>query len=67
MTHGDRTIALTEFRRAAGPHLRRLRQSGRPELIAVGGKPTLVIQDAAAYQRLLDRLAAAGANVQRRT
>lgn len=34
----------------------RLRRSGRPEVLTINGKAELVVQDAAAYQRLLEAL-----------
>ena len=47
--------------------LEQLRRSGRPEWLTVEGRPALVVQDAAAYERLLDRLdrAEAIAGIQR--
>jgi len=48
--------SLTDFHRNAKAHLKRLRQSGRPEVLTINGKAVLVIQAAAAYQRLLDSL-----------
>jgi hypothetical protein len=32
----------------------RLKLSGRPEVLTINGKAELVVQDAAAYQRLLE-------------
>jgi len=48
--------SLTDFKRDTSRHIRRLRRSGRPEILTVNGKATLVVQDAEAYQRLLDAL-----------
>jgi len=48
--------SLTDFHRNAKAHLKRLRQSGRPEVLTINGKAVLVIQAAGAYQRLLDSL-----------
>ena len=36
--------------------IHRLRQSGRPAVLTVNGKAEVVVQDAEAYQALLDRL-----------
>ena len=46
--------ALSNFTRNARQHVKRLRNSGEPELLTVNGKAAVVVQDAAAYQRLLD-------------
>jgi prevent-host-death family protein len=48
--------SLTDFQRNARDYIRRLRQSGRPVVLTVNGKAEVVVQDAAAYQELLDRL-----------
>ncbi len=46
--------SLTDFHRNSKIHLKRLKLSGRPEVLTINGKAELVVQDAAAYQRLLD-------------
>jgi hypothetical protein len=46
-------LSLTEFLRNTKAHLQRLKQSGRPEVLTINGKAQLVVQEAAAYQRLL--------------
>ena len=46
--------SLTDFQRRTKEHVARLQASGRPELLTVNGKAALVVQDADAYQRLLD-------------
>ncbi|HEX4796390.1 MAG TPA: type II toxin-antitoxin system Phd/YefM family antitoxin [Humisphaera sp.] len=48
--------SLTEFQRNAKKHLRRLRQSGRPEVLTVNGQAELVVQSADAYQKIIDDL-----------
>jgi prevent-host-death family protein len=48
--------SLTDFQRNARDHLRRLRDTGQPAVLTVNGKAEVVVQDAAAYQELLDRL-----------
>jgi hypothetical protein len=45
---------LTDFQRATKEHVRRLQETGRPELLTVNGRASVVVQDARAYQRLLD-------------
>ena len=48
--------SLTDFSRNTKAHLRRLRRTGRPELLTVNGKAEVVIQNASAYQRLIELL-----------
>lgn len=48
--------SLTEFQRNARQHIERLKETRRPEVLTVNGRAELVIQDAEAYQELLDRL-----------
>ncbi len=47
---------LTEFLRNHKEHIKRLRKLRRPELLTVNGKAAVVIQDAASYQELLERV-----------
>jgi len=51
--------SLTTFRRRSGAFLKQLRKSKRPVVLTVKGKAAAVVQDAEAYQRLLDMAAAA--------
>jgi len=53
--------SLTNFRRRSGDFLRQLRKSKRPVVLTVKGRAAAVVQDAQAYQRLLDMAAAADA------
>ncbi len=46
--------SLTAFRRDSGGFLKHLRKSKRPMVLTVRGKAAAVVQDAEAYQRLLD-------------
>jgi PHD/YefM family antitoxin component YafN of YafNO toxin-antitoxin module len=48
--------SLTDFSRNTRAHLKRLRRTGRPELLTVNGKAEVVIQNASAYQRLIELL-----------
>jgi hypothetical protein len=48
--------SLTGFSRNTKAHLKRLRLTGRPELLTVNGKAEVVIQNASAYQRLIESL-----------
>ena len=48
--------SLTDFNRNTKAHLKRLRRTGRPELLTVNGKAEVVVQSAAAYQQLIESL-----------
>jgi len=52
----DEIRSLTDFNRNTKAHLRRLRRTGRPELLTVNGKAEIVVQNASAYQRLIECL-----------
>jgi len=51
--------ALTTFRRKSAEILQQLKKSQRPLILTVNGKAEAVVQDARAYQRLLDLAARA--------
>ena len=51
--------SLTTFRRQSGDFMKQLKKSKRPVVLTVNGKAAAVVQDAEAYQRLLDRAAMA--------
>ncbi|HET6180552.1 MAG TPA: type II toxin-antitoxin system Phd/YefM family antitoxin [Candidatus Sulfotelmatobacter sp.] len=53
--------SLTSFRRRSGDFMRQLKKSRRPVVLTVKGKAAAVVQDAEAYQRLLDIAAIAEA------
>jgi prevent-host-death family protein len=53
--------SLTTFRRSSGKFLKQLKKTKRPVVLTVNGKAEAVVQDAEAYQRLLN--IAAGADV----
>ena len=46
--------SLTNFRRRSAQLLKQLKKSKRPMLLTVKGKAAAIVQDAEAYQRLLD-------------
>ena len=46
--------SLTTFRRRSGDFMKQLKKSKRPVVLTVRGKAAAVVQDAEAYQRLLD-------------
>jgi prevent-host-death family protein len=45
--------SLTDFNRNTKAHLKRLEQTGRPEVLTVNGRAKLVVQSAGAYERLI--------------
>jgi len=49
-------LSLTDFARNMKGHLRQLKQSGRAAVLTINGKAQLIVQEAAAYQRLLNAL-----------
>ncbi len=53
--------SLTTFRRSSSDFIKQLKKSKRPMVLTVKGKAAAVVQDAEAYQRLLDIAARADA------
>ncbi len=51
--------SLTAFRRQSSEFLKQLKKSKRPVVLTVNGKAAAIVQDAEAYQRLLDIAACA--------
>jgi hypothetical protein len=56
MIRPDDIGSLTDFARNTKAHLRRLKRTGRAELLTVNGKAEVVIQNANAYQQLIEEL-----------
>ena len=48
--------SLTDFQRHTKAHLKRLKASGRPAVLTVNGKAELIVQDAAAFEEMLDAI-----------
>jgi prevent-host-death family protein len=46
--------SLTTFRRRSGDFMKQLKKTRRPVVLTVKGKAAAIVQDAEAYQRLLD-------------
>jgi len=46
--------AMTTFRRNPGKFIKHLKKSKKPLVLTINGKAEAVVQDAEAYQRLLD-------------
>jgi prevent-host-death family protein len=53
--------SLTTFRRRSGEFMKQLHKTKRPVVLTVKGKAEAIVQDAEAYQRLLDIAARADA------
>ena len=53
--------SLTTFRRRSGDFMKQLKKTKRPVVLTVKGKAAAIVQDAEAYQRLLDIAAHADA------
>jgi prevent-host-death family protein len=53
--------SLTTFRRRSGDFMKQLKKTKRPVVLTVKGKAAAIVQDAAAYQHLLDIAAGASA------
>ena len=51
--------SMTNFKRRTADYLRQLRATGSPMVLTVNGKAEVVVQDAIAYQRLVELAAKA--------
>jgi len=49
--------SVTDFQRNAKTHITRLRRTKAPMVLTVNGSPSVVVQDANAYQEDMNRLA----------
>ena len=47
---------LTEFKRDSARMIARMKETGRPQILTVNGKPSVVVMDAAAWQDMQDQL-----------
>ena len=48
--------SLSDFKRKTGELLGRLKKTGNPLILTINGRAEVVVQDAEAYQELLDRV-----------
>jgi len=48
-------LSLSHFKRKTSELMEQLKESGDPVVLTVNGKAKLVVQDAAAYQRLVEK------------
>ena len=51
--------SLTNFKRQSSEYIEQLHETGEPMVLTVNGKSQVVVQDVAAYQRLVDLAAKA--------
>ena len=56
MIKTDDVYSLTEFQRNARSLIRKTKETGEPLVLTVHGHAEVVVQDAASYQALVDRL-----------
>jgi prevent-host-death family protein len=47
---------LTEFKRDSARLIAQIKETGRPQILTVNGKPSVVVIDAAAWQDIQDQL-----------
>ena len=47
---------LTEFKRDSARMIARIKESGRPQILTVNGKPSVVVMDAGAWRDMQDQL-----------
>ena len=47
---------LTEFKRDSVRLIAQIKETGRPQILTVNGKPSVVVMDAAAWQDMQDKL-----------
>ncbi|KGJ18758.1 type II toxin-antitoxin system Phd/YefM family antitoxin [Paracoccus sanguinis] len=47
---------LTEFKRDTARLIAQIKETGRPQILTVNGKPSVVVMDAAAWQEMQDLL-----------
>jgi prevent-host-death family protein len=46
--------SLTDFKRNSNEAIKRLKETGQPQVLTVNGRAEVVVQDVASYQRLLE-------------
>jgi len=52
----DHIHSVTDFQRNPKAILAQIRDSGLPAILTVNGRPEMIVQDAASYQELLDKV-----------
>ena len=48
--------SLTDFKRNTAEYMKKIKKSRRPLVLTVNGKAEIVVQDAEAYQAMLERI-----------
>jgi prevent-host-death family protein len=48
--------SLTDFKRNTAEYVKKIKKSKKPLVLTVNGKAEIVVQDAAAYQAILERI-----------
>jgi len=56
MINLDDIQSLTDFKRNTTKYLKKMKKSRSPVVLTVNGRAELVVQDAKAYQEMLDRV-----------
>lgn len=54
LTPTEDVLSLAEFKQNSAELIERLEETGRPLVLTVDGEARLIVQDAAAYERLFD-------------
>ncbi len=52
----DSIHPVSDFSRKPAEHIKRLKETGKPEILTVNGKAELVIQSAKAYEEMVELL-----------
>ncbi len=53
---GNDIRSMSDFKRNTSEFLQQIRKSGHPLVLTINGRAKVVVQDAASYQKLLDRI-----------
>lgn len=56
MINLDDIQSLTDFKRNTAKYMKKMKKSRNPVVLTVNGKAELVVQDAKAYQQMLERI-----------
>ncbi len=56
MINLDDIQSLTDFKRNTAKYMKKMKKSKNPVVLTVNGKAELVVQDARAYQEMLERV-----------
>lgn len=50
----DSIYPVSDFSRKPAEHIKRIKETGKPEILTVNGKAELVIQDAKSYEEMVN-------------